>query len=155
GLLVLAKLSDSLQLASMLGPSVAASWMTHGAPLALVVLSWFIVLLVENSRVPFDDPNTHLELTMVHEVMVLDHSGPALGIILYGATLKLFLFAALIVRLAVPLATGTGWLDWPIFVGGVLAVAVVVGVVESTMARLRLPHVPILLVTACLLSGFG
>jgi formate hydrogenlyase subunit 4 len=155
GLLVLAKLSDSLQLASMLGTGVATSWMHSGAPLALVLLSWFIVLLVENSRVPFDDPNTHLELTMVHEVMVLDHGGPALGMILYGAALKLFLFAALIVRLALPLGTGIGLLDWPIFVGGVLAVAVVIGMVESTMARLRLPHIPILLVTACLLSGFG
>ena len=47
--------------------------------------SWFIVLLAENSRIPFDDPNTHLELTMIHEVMVLDHSGPAFGMILYGA----------------------------------------------------------------------
>ena len=43
---------------------------------------------------PFDDPNTHLELTMIHEVMVLDHSGPAFGMILYGAALKLFIFGA-------------------------------------------------------------
>ena len=62
-------------------------------------------------RIPFDDPNTHLELTMIHEVMVLDHSGPALGMILYGAALKLFLFAALIVRLAVPADFGTPWFD--------------------------------------------
>jgi len=63
------------------------------------------VLLAENSRVPIDDPNTHLELTMIHEVMVLDHSGPALGMILYGAALKLFVYSALIVRLAFPLAS--------------------------------------------------
>lgn len=155
GLLVLAKLSGSLQLSGMLGSSLAAHWPTAGASLALVLLSWFIVLLAENCRIPFDDPNTHLELTMIHEVMVLDHSGPAFGMILYGAALKLFLFGALVVRLAVPLATGSAWLDWSIFVGGLLAVAVAVGVVESTMARLRLTHVPILLVTACLLSAFG
>jgi formate hydrogenlyase subunit 4 len=92
---------------------------------------------------------------MIHEVMVLDHSGPAFGMILYGAALKLFLFAALIVRLALPWATGHAWLDWLIFVAGVLAVAAAVGVVESTTARLRLTHVPILLVAACLLSAFG
>ena len=120
-----------------------------------VLLSWFVVLLVENSRIPFDDPNTHLELTMIHEVMVLDHGGPALGMILYGAALKLFIFDALIVRLAFPLTTGYAWLDWPIFVGGMLAVAVGIGVVESTMARVRLTHIPTLLVTACLLSAFG
>jgi formate hydrogenlyase subunit 4 len=155
GLLVLAKLSGSLQLASMLGSSLASSWPTAGAALALVLLSWFVVLLAENSRIPFDDPNTHLELTMIHEVMVLDHSGPALGMILYGAALKLFVFAALIVRLAFPLTTGFPWLDWPLFVGGMLVVAVVIGVVESSMARLRLTHVPVLLVAACLLSAFG
>jgi formate hydrogenlyase subunit 4 len=161
GLLVLAKLSGSLQLADlpdtpgMLGSSVASHWLTASASLALVVLSWFVVLLAENSRIPFDDPNTHLELTMIHEVMVLDHSGPALGMILYGAALKLFIFAALLVRLALPAATGSPWLDWPVFVAGVLAVAAVIGVVESSVARLSLTHVPILLVAACLLSGFG
>jgi formate hydrogenlyase subunit 4 len=155
GLLVLAQLSGSLQLATMLGDSVAAHWLTAGAPLALVLISWFIVLLAENSRIPFDDPNTHLELTMIHEVMVLDHSGPALGMILYGAALKLFVFGALVVRLAVPVATGLPWLDWPCFVGGMLAVAVAIGVVESTMARLPLPHVPVFLFAACLLPAFG
>jgi len=155
GMLVLAKLSGSLQLAAMLGSSLASHWMTAGASLALVLLSWFIVLLAENSRIPFDDPNTHLELTMIHEVMVLDHSGPAFGMILYGAALKLFVFAALIVRLAFPPPTGEPWLEWPIFIAGMFVVAVAIGVVESTMARLRLTHVPVLLVAACLLSAFG
>ena len=155
GLVVLAKLSDSLHLSTMLGSSVAAAWKSYGASLALVLLSWFIVLLVENCRIPFDDPNTHLELTMIHEVMVLDHSGPAFGMILYGAALKLFIFGALVVRLALPVTTGWWFLDWPIFVIGMLVVAATVGVVESTMARLRLTHIPILLAAACLLSGFG
>ncbi|TMQ35652.1 MAG: hydrogenase [Planctomycetota bacterium] len=155
GLLVLAKLSGSLQLSGMLGNSLAAHWATSGAALALVLLSWFIVLLAENARIPFDDPNTHLELTMIHEVMILDHSGPAYGMILYGAALKLFVFTALIVRLACPVATGSPWLDWPIFVVAILAVAVVIGIAESTMARLRLIHVPVLLVAACLSSAFG
>lgn len=155
GLVALAKLSGSLDLASMLGSSLASHWPTAGASLALVLLSWFIVLLAENSRIPFDDPNTHLELTMIHEVMVLDHSGPALGMILYGAALKLFVFAALIVRLAFPLTTGYAMLDWPLLVGALLLVAVAIGVVESTMARLRLTQIPVLLVAACLLSAFG
>ncbi len=165
GLLVLAKLSGSLHLADlvvqgdfqpgMLGSELGSHWPTAGASLALVLLSWFVVLLAENSRIPFDDPNTHLELTMIHEVMVLDHSGPAFGMILYGAALKLFVFGALVVRLAFPWTTGSPWLDWPLFVLGMLVVAAAVGVVESTMARLRLTHVPILLVAACLLSAFG
>jgi formate hydrogenlyase subunit 4 len=155
GLLVLAKLSGSLQLAGMLGGALGSHWATAGASLALVLISWFVVLLAENCRIPFDDPNTHLELTMIHEVMVLDHSGPAFGMILYGAALKLLVWIALVVRLCVPLATGRPWLDWPVFVAAALVVAVVIGVVESTMARLRLTHIPILLVAACLLSAFG
>ncbi len=155
GLLVLAKLSGALRLSDMLGNDLAMHWRTSGASLALILLSWCIVLLVENCRIPFDDPNTHLELTMIHEVMVLDHSGPAFGMILYSAAIKLFLFSALIVRLAVPFWSGSDWLDWPIFVGGMGLVAVGIGVVESTMARVRMTHVPTLLVTACLLSAFG
>lgn len=155
GLLVLARLTGTLQLASMLGTSLASHWLKDGDSLALVVLGWFIVLLVENCRIPFDDPNTHLELTMIHEVMVLDHSGPAFGMILYGAALKFFLFGALVVRLIVPVTTELAWLDWAIFVAGLLGVAVLTGVVESTMARLRLTQVPLLLVAACLLSAFA
>lgn len=155
GLLVLVKLSGSLQLADMLGSSLASHWITAGASLVLVLLSWFIVLLAENCRIPFDDPNTHLELTMIHEVMVLDHSGPAFGMILYGASLKLFLFSALIVRLVFPFDAHLGWFGWPVFVTGMLVVAVIIGVVESTMARLRMTQVPVLLLAASLLSAFG
>lgn len=154
-LLVTARLSRSLTVSEMFGPALATGWSAHGASLALVVIGWFIVLLAENCRIPFDDPNTHLELTMIHEVMVLDHSGPAFGMILYGAALKLFLFASLLVRLLVPISTGVLFLDWGVFVVAVLGVAVVVGVVESVMARLRLVSVPQMLVTASLLSAFS
>ena len=92
---------------------------------------------------------------MIHEVMVLDHSGPAFGLILYAAALKFFVFGAPVVRLALPFDAGTPWLNWPIFVAGMLGLSVAVGVVESTMARLRMTHVPVLLVAACLLSAFG
>ena len=155
GLLVLAKLSGALQLSLLVGSSLASHWPAAGGSLALVLLSWFIILLAENSRIPFDDPNTHLELTMIHEVMVLDHSGPAFGLILYGAALKLFIFVSLVARGAFPVTMGNLWLDWLVFLGGALVVAVLIGVVESSMARLRLTHVPLLLVAACLLSAFG
>src|SRR5262249_51773150 len=97
----------------------------------------------------------HLELTMIHEVMVLDHSGPGLGMIVYAQALRLFIFAALLVRLVCPLATGSAWLDWLGFAVAMFGTGMIVGVVESTMARLRLTQVPVLLVAACLLSAFG
>jgi formate hydrogenlyase subunit 4 len=131
------------------------AWQKASASIVLVLASWFIVLLAENSRVPFDDPNTHLELTMIHEVMVLDHAGPAFGFIVYGAALKLAVFASLLVLLLTPSRSGSWALDLAVFAGGLVGVSVVVGLVESSMARLRLVRVPQLLVTATLLAGFA
>lgn len=155
GLLALAKMTGKADLSGMLGSSLAAQWAINAPSLLLIVLSWFVVLLAENCRIPFDDPNTHLELTMIHEVMVLDHSGPPLGMILYGAALKLFVFAALLIRLVLPIHTGYALVDWGVFAAGALAVAFVVGVVESAMARLRLVNVPTLLAVSGILSAFG
>jgi formate hydrogenlyase subunit 4 len=155
GLLVLVRASGSFSLTGMLGPSLAASWPHAGASLVAVVVALLIVVLAENSRIPFDDPNTHLELTMIHEVMVLDHGGPAFGMILYGAAVKLFVMGALVVRIAVPYDGPDPWSGRLAFVGGMLLLAVVIGVVESVMARLRLLQIPSLLVAACVLSAFG
>ena len=122
---------------------------TKAAPvLVLVAAALVVVFLAENARIPVDDPNTHLELTMIHEVMVLDHGGPDLAFILYGASLKLWALGALLIGIVVPIHSGNGWLDAAAFLGGMLALAVVVGIVESTMARLRLVRVPQLLVGA-------
>ena len=79
--------------------------------------------------------------------MVLDHSGPAFGLILYGAAMKLMVLGALLVRLMLPFDTGSVVLDLLIFLAGLLGLAVVIGVVESTMARLKLPRVPQVLVS--------
>jgi formate hydrogenlyase subunit 4 len=73
----------------------------------------------------------------------------------YGAALKLFLFAALIVRVAMPFSLRNTWLHTGVFVMGMLLLAVFIGVVESVMARLRLVHVPRLLVAASVLSAFS
>jgi formate hydrogenlyase subunit 4 len=154
-LLVLVKRTSTTSLTGMLGSALASQWGAVGAALVLVVASLLVVVLAENCRIPFDDPNTHLELTMIHEVMVLDHSGPAFGMILYGAALKLFVLGALVVGIVLPLHTGSDLLDLAAFLGGMLALSVLIGTVESTMARLRLRHVPSLLIGACLLSGFA
>jgi formate hydrogenlyase subunit 4 len=121
----------------------------------MIVASLFVVLLAESSRIPFDDPNTHLELTMIHEVMVLDHSGPLFGLILHGAAIKMFVLGTILVRLVLPIDTGNTQADWAIFGVGMIGLAVTIGIVESVMARLRLRQVPSLLVGACLLSAFG
>ena len=104
----------------------------------MVAAAMLMVLLTENARIPVDDPNTHLELTMIHEVMILDHGGVDLGFIQYAAGLKLWVFSALLVGVCVPVRTGLAVGDLVLGVAGVFVLAVVVGVIESTMARLRL-----------------
>jgi formate hydrogenlyase subunit 4 len=125
------------------------------AALALTAAGLFVILLAENCRIPVDDPSTHLELTMIHEAMVLDHSGPLLGVVLYAASIKLFLFMALLLHVLLPAGFGGGPLQWGLFLSECILLAGAVGVVESIMARLRLRAIPTLLVGACLLCGFA
>jgi formate hydrogenlyase subunit 4 len=147
--------TDALSLSGMLGTPLAAAWPRTGASLSLVGISLFVLLLAENSRVPVDDPATHLELTMIHEVIVLDHSGPDLALILYGSALKLSVFAVLVVSVLVPRAGLSGPAAVAVLFAGLGAVAVAVGVVESIMARLRMSRVPQLLVGAAALALIG
>jgi len=153
---VLVRFSGSLSLTPMFhAPMTAPLHGLPGAAVFLVAVALFVVLLAENARVPVDDPNTHLELTMIHEAMVLDHSGPLFGLILYGAAVKLFLLSALLLHLLLPFSLGAPLLDWLLFVAGLGAIAVGIGVVESIMARLRLRYVPSLLIASAILCVFG
>ena len=154
-LITLSCLSGSFSLTGMLATINIDVWMNAGAAMLLMIGGMFIALLVENCRIPFDDPTTHLELTMIHEVMVLDHSGPALAIIHYGAALKLFVLGAFFVHLALPYSTGNALIDWGLFIISMLELAVVIGIVESVMARLRLVRIPQLLVAATILAAFS
>jgi formate hydrogenlyase subunit 4 len=147
--------TDAWSLSEMLGPPAARAWLVMGPALAMLAVSLFVLLLAENSRIPVDDPNTHLELTMIHEVMVLDHSGPDLAFLEYAAALKLWLFEALLVGIVFPFPTGSLAGDAAIFLAGMSVVSIAVGVVESSMARLQLPRVPQLLLGATVLSGFS
>jgi formate hydrogenlyase subunit 4 len=153
--LVMAKVSGSLTLTAMLHGPVGGFTSAMAAPLILISIGLFVVLLAETCRIPVDDPNTHLELTMIHEVMVLDHSGPLFGLILYSAALKMFILGAVLLHIVLPWRFSPMWLNWPLFVIEILGLAVVIGIVESIMARLRMRHVPYLLMAALLFCGFG
>ncbi len=113
------------------------------ALLAAVIagIALFIMMLAEGSRIPVDDPNTHLELTMIHEVMVLDNSGPDLALINYAAGMKLVILGALIAALINPVQ-GNPFLSALAGAGIILLLAVCIGCVESLTARLRMVHVP-------------
>jgi formate hydrogenlyase subunit 4 len=152
GLLAVALSTGSLQLSLALGPDLHEAWGAIGPALLLVAVSFGVLLLVENSRIPVDDPSTHLELTMIHEVMVLDHGGPDLAFLLYAASMKLFLFAAVFVRLALPTSTDSPVAALLVGAAGIVLVGVIVGCVESCMARLRLSRVPVLVGGALVLA---
>lgn len=149
-MLCLVRISGSMSLGDMtLAAPVGAA-----APLVLCITGLFIVLLVECSRVPFDDPTTHLELTMIHEVMVLDHSGPLFGAVLYGAALKLYVLGIVIARLIVPVADSP-WLGRAATLAALFGISIVIGMLESTMARARLQKIPSLIGGAALLTALA
>jgi formate hydrogenlyase subunit 4 len=153
GLAAMAAQSHSLSLSTMYA---AVTWnaMTSfaGPALLLVATALLIVFLAENARIPIDDPNTHLELTMIREVMVLDHGGPDFAMIQYGAMLKLWVLGTLLVGILAPVRSGWWGVDLVAGIAGMMFLAVLVGAIESTIARLRLVRVPQFLVAAAVLS---
>lgn len=152
GLTAVAWKTGGLSLSAMFATNSFATWGDAAAPLALVCVSLLVLFLAENSRIPVDDPNTHLELTMIHEVMVLDHGGPDLALIQYASALKLWVLGSLVVGIALPFrSVAHGW-AFVASVAGMIALGVVVGIVESCVARLRLTRVPQLLLGAGVLS---
>ncbi|MGH7578078.1 MAG: respiratory chain complex I subunit 1 family protein [Longimicrobiales bacterium] len=153
--IALALATGGRTIGGMLGAPLIMAWRESGAALILVGIALFVLLLAENSRVPFDDPATHLELTMIHEVIVLDHSGPDLALILYGGALKLALFATLVAGVLVPRAGLGDAAALAVLLVGLAAVAVLVGIVESVTARLRLTRVRQLIVGAGALALFA
>ena len=152
---VLVILSKSFSLSSMIVPSSWSTWTAAGPSLILVVVSVFMVLLVENARIPVDDPTTHLELTMIHEVMVLDHGGPDFAFIVYAGAVKLFVLGGFLVTLLLPGPFHHKLMDVAAFLAGMIALGVTIGVVESSMARLRLNRIPSFITGAVVLASIA
>lgn len=122
----------------------------------IAVFIFLILAMIENSRMPVDDPKTHLELTMIHEVMVLDNSGIDLGMIFITGYLKFAMYAALIANLligSIPVGFAI-----PVFFLVQVACAVIIGLNESFSARFRMNHNPQFIFTLtciALLAVFG
>jgi len=144
-------MAHGFSMREMLGTAGAGS----GATSILLGLGVFVLALAECSRVPVDDPATHLELTMIHEVMVLDHSGPDLAMLLYAGALKLGLFASIIGSILLGGARPVGWAGVGALVASFAGLGVGVGLVESTTARLPLPKVPLYIISGAALALFG
>ncbi len=147
GLFTAALAAGSLNLGELVRTLLARGQSYHPSEL-LALSGLFIVLIAETGRIPVDNPATHLELTMIHEAMVLEYAGPDLALVEWASALKELLFITLLIDLFVPvgiatsitpLSLGLAVIAW---LGKVLVVAVAVTLVESTNAKLRLFRVP-------------
>lgn len=105
---------------------------------AVVVL--FLMILIEGSRVPVDDPATHLELTMIHEVMILDNSGSDLAFFTWANSIKMFLISSLIAYMIIPQSIAE-WAYVLCYLAVMFVISVLIGTIESGMARIRMSHV--------------
>jgi formate hydrogenlyase subunit 4 len=150
----LALLTGETALAGMLAGADAATWSQNVVPVVLAAFAFIVAFLSENCRVPFDDPETHLELTMIHEAMLLDTGGPDLAFAHYGAALKFELLAAFFVMMVLP-SSGCEWMRTAAVFLGVATVSVATGVVESVMARMRFLRTPQTLMGAALVAALA
>ncbi len=156
--------SGEMSVSAMLGGISVTTWVSAWPFFILLSMAFTLLLLIENCRIPADDPTTHLELTMIHEVMILDHSGPDLAMLEYAAALKMWVFALLIAGVVLPVFETPLFLpsggvgehgieaivkNGAIIVGAVFCVGIIVGLIESTMARLRMERVPQVVTLAC------
>lgn len=105
-------------------------------------ISVFMLAITECSRMPVDDPNTHLELTMIHEVMILDNSGFDLFLYQYSSYIKLFIYAILEISFFYPFSRQSYFLGIIIFVTGTVALAFVLAVVETITSRYKMKNIP-------------
>lgn len=135
-------LTGKLSLTETLNGFTFGAWSYSGTAMLLTAASFFLLMLVEACRVPFDDPETHLELTMIHEAMILDYGGPDLALIFYGAALKMWLLASFFVLLILPCGMMATWQNTAVYFASMGITAVLIGIVESVMARFRFLKAP-------------
>jgi formate hydrogenlyase subunit 4 len=150
--------AGSTDLSQMVQASQGPTWKLFNPTHAMAFVALFIVLLAETGRIPVDNPATHLELTMVHEAMLLEYSGRYLALMEWGASVKQLVLMTLLANVFLPLGIATdaspGALGLSVlaYLGKLLVLAAEVVLVETTNAKLRLFRVPDLLSAAFVLA---
>ncbi len=153
--------AGSTNLSAMVHAALGQSWRFLAPSQLLAFAALFIVLIAETGRIPVDNPATHLELTMIHEAMILEYSGPYLAWIEWSAAIKQLVLMTLLVNVFFPYGLARGWtsadallsLGW--FVAKLVLLSIAVALVETTNAKLRLFRVPELLSVALVLSALA
>ncbi|MGH9593232.1 MAG: respiratory chain complex I subunit 1 family protein [Bryobacteraceae bacterium] len=153
--------AGSTNLSSVAQAALGQSWRFLAPSQMLAFAALFIVLIAETGRIPVDNPATHLELTMIHEAMILEYSGPYLALIEWSAAMKQLVLMTLLVNVFFPFGLSAGWwqpgtlVSLVLFSAKLLLLATFVALVETTNAKLRLFRVPELLAVAFVLSAMA
>jgi formate hydrogenlyase subunit 4 len=152
--------AGSTNLSVVAESALGQSWRFLAPSQMLAFAALFIVLIAETGRIPVDNPATHLELTMIHEAMILEYSGPYLALIEWSVAMKQLVLMMLLVNVFFPFGLSVGWsastlVSLAAFTGKLLLLAVAVVLVESSNAKLRLFRVPELLAVAFVLSALA
>jgi formate hydrogenlyase subunit 4 len=152
--------AGSTNLSTVAQAALGQSWRFLAPPQMLAFSALFIVLIAETGRIPVDNPATHLELTMIHEAMILEYSGPYLALIEWSAAMKQLVLMTLLVNVFFPFGLSVSWsaatlLSLVLFSVKLLLLATAVVLVETTNAKLRLFRVPELLAVAFVLSAIA
>lgn len=153
--------AGSTNLSRVLQAAQGPGWTLLNPAYALAFAALFIVLLAETGRIPIDNPATHLELTMIHEAMLLEYSGRYLALIEWSASIKQLVLMALLANIFFPagiateMTPGRVGFSLIVFLGKLLVLAGAVVLVETTNAKLRLFRVPDLLGVAFILAALA
>ncbi len=153
--------AGSTSLTEMVHAAIGQQWRFLAPSQVLAFAALFLVLIAETGRIPVDNPATHLELTMIHEAMILEYSGPYLALIEWGASIKQLLLMTLMVNVFWPFGLQQGWSAGGVLIGlGYLALKLVllsccIVLVETTNAKMRLFRVPELMAVAFTLGALA
>lgn len=153
--------ANSTSLTEVARTSVGTTWHFLAPAQMLACAALFLVLIAETGRIPVDNPATHLELTMIHEAMILEYSGPYLGLIEWGAWIKQLLLMTLMINCFLPVGLDPHWSPAGVLAGlafllmKLLVLACIIVVVETTNAKMRFFRVPELLAVAFTLAALA
>lgn len=153
--------ASSTNLSEMANVAVSQSWKFLAPSQMLAFAAMFIVLIAETGRIPVDNPATHLELTMIHEAMILEYSGPYLALLEYGASLKQLVLMTLVVNTFFPFGLSSDWslpglgLGLLYYLIKMLLLSCLIVLIETTNAKLRLFRVPELLMVSFIFGALA
>ena len=153
--------ASSTNLSEMAKVAVSQSWKFLAPSQMLAFAALFIVLIAETGRIPVDNPATHLELTMIHEAMNLEYSGPYLALLEWGASIKQLVLMTLLVNTFFPFGLSSDWtarglgLGLILYITKLLLLLCLIVLVETTNAKLRLFRVPELLMASFIFGALA